>query len=193
MNKRTREDIEQDRQVSFLRQPYGLYDHLSATVPGGDSIYKFHLRYKTDAGQTTVANKVFPFNHAGMAPRDGKNHKALLFIQNFICTRKFDNAVEILCIDLDLPQYQSMGYGSGYPTECKRAPAASFYPPAHGATYFQFASASTYSPHCMLTTYPFNQLTVSLVNGSTLEPAVISATAGQTTDILMDIMVVLLD
>lgn len=187
--------------VSISRPPAGLYNNLLANVPAGDTLYRLTLRFNVN--NTSYLSTTVPINDPGFTQsRDGKSHKALIFLQNFTTSKQHDASVDILEVRIGVPSYQHSVVVSAI--DGTTVSAASHTCPGTIALYGRTGSGATnftsvanqrntgfYGPQYLLTSWPFNSMTVCLQDGGTGALAPFSNTNAGT--VIMEFVVVLLE
>lgn len=189
MNKRQREsEIVALEQRAFMlpKQPAGLYNSLLASVPAGDTIYKLSL--KVSVANTNTLSVTVPINDSGFTQsRDGKTHKAMMFLQNFTTSKSHAANVDVIEVRVGVPSYQHTIVdvnldGAALSAVSHPCPGtiAVYGKQGSGATNFTAVSnirnTSFYPPQYLLTSWPFNQMSICIQDGETGELALFNST-----------------
>lgn len=206
MSKRSREMIKEaeaiDQRILVLpKQPSGLYNSLLASVPGGDTLYK--LTFQFSVNNISTFSTTVPINDPGFTQsRDGRTHKAMLFLQNFTTSKAHQANVNVLEVRVGVPSYQHTVVDTVINTNFVSATThtcpgviAIYGKQGTGATNFTSVSnirnTSFYPPQYLLTSWPFNQMEICLQDGETDDLAVFNnSNAGV---IIFEFAVVLMD
>lgn len=195
------EAVEQ-RLLPLPKQPYGLYGNILSTNPGGDNIYKLAVR--AHVTNSSVISFDFPINDPSFTQtRDGKPHKAMMFLQNFVTDMKCVAGVQLLDVRVSIPNYQSTAVGVSInsnavtsTTRSQECSIATYAKVTNGTGVHNFTddsvlkSGSLFAPQYILTSFPFNSIRICFFDLNTEALAIWSDTTGT---IVMDFTIVLID